>query len=102
MARWGSGEVEVWRWVENELGGSFYSRSEAVAENGITPAMIMTGQRSVRWFRELGITAMVHSFRSSAKPGLPWVVLHVLKNGSRDSSAEESMLCAAQATVTVP
>ena len=60
VARRGSGEVEVWRWVENELGGSFYSRSEAVAVNGIAPAMIMARQRSVRWFRELGITAMVH------------------------------------------
>ena len=40
VARRGSGGVEEWRWVENELEGSFYSRSEAVAENGITPAMI--------------------------------------------------------------
>ena len=60
VARRGSGEVEVWRWVENELGGSFYSRSEAVAENGITPVMITARQRTVRWIRELGITARVH------------------------------------------
>ena len=60
MARRGSGEVEVWRWVENKLGGSFYSRSEVVAANGITPAMIMARQRTVRWIRELGITARVH------------------------------------------
>ena len=45
VARRGSGEVEVWRWVENELGGSVYSRSKAVAENGITSAMITVGRR---------------------------------------------------------
>lgn len=33
-----SGEVEGWCWVEGELGASIYSRPEAVAENGITPA----------------------------------------------------------------
>ena len=38
VARRGSGEVEVWCIVEGELEGSFYSRSEAVAMNGITPA----------------------------------------------------------------
>ena len=60
VARRGSSEVEVWRWVENELGGSFYSRSEAVAVNGLTPVMITARQRTVRWIRELGITARVH------------------------------------------
>ena len=34
----GSGGVEEWCWVEGELGASIYSRPEAVAENGITPA----------------------------------------------------------------
>ena len=34
----GSGEVEGWCWVEGEHGASFYSRPEAVAGNGITPA----------------------------------------------------------------
>ena len=48
VARRGSGEVEVWCGVENELEGSFYSWSEAVAENGITPAMITARQWSVR------------------------------------------------------
>ena len=38
MAWRGSGEVELWQWAENELGGPFYSLSEAVAVNGITPA----------------------------------------------------------------
>ena len=33
-----SGEVEEWCWVEGELGASIYSRPEAVAENGISPA----------------------------------------------------------------
>ena len=40
VARRGSGEVGEWRWVENEHEGSFYSESEAVAENGITSAMV--------------------------------------------------------------
>ena len=31
-------EVEEWCWVEGELWASTYSRPEAVAENGITPA----------------------------------------------------------------
>ena len=52
--------MELWCGVENKLGGSFYSRSEAVAVNGITPAMITARQRTVRWIRELGITTMVH------------------------------------------
>ena len=38
VARRGSGEVEEWCWVEGELGASIYSRPEAVALNGITPA----------------------------------------------------------------
>ena len=95
VARRGSGEVEVWCGVENELEGSFYSWSEAVAENGITPAMITARQWSVRWFRELGITAMVYWFRSSAKLGLPWVVLHVLDgtaHGTRRRQRARSVL----------
>ena len=39
VARRGSGEVEVWCLLEFELGAPFYSRPEAVPENGITPAM---------------------------------------------------------------
>ena len=93
VARRGSGEVEVWRWVENELGGSFYSQSEAVAENGITPAMITARQRTVRWIRELGITARVHWFRSSAKLGLPWVLLHV-PNGTAHGTRRRHRACA--------
>ena len=49
VARWGSGEVEVWRWVENELEGSFYSRSEAVAANGISPASDYGGAVVGQW-----------------------------------------------------
>ena len=37
MAGRSTGEVEGWRWVENELEASFYSRSEAVAENRVSP-----------------------------------------------------------------
>ena len=58
-ARRGSGAVEVWCGVENEPEGSFYSWSEAVAANGITPVTITAGQWSVRWFRGLGITVRV-------------------------------------------
>ena len=76
-ARQGSGEVEVWCGVENELEGSFYSWSEAVAVNGITPVTIMAGQWSVRWFRGLGITVRVYWFRLSAKFGLPWLILQL-------------------------
>ena len=51
--------MEVWCGVENEPEGSFYSWSEAVAANGITPVTITAGQRSVRWLRGLGITVRV-------------------------------------------
>ena len=34
----GSGEVQGWCWVEGELAVAIYSRPEAVAKNGITPA----------------------------------------------------------------
>ena len=34
----GSGEVEGWCLVEGEIGVAIYSRPEAVAKNGITPA----------------------------------------------------------------
>ena len=78
MARRGSGEVEVWRWVENELGGSFYSRSEAVAVNGITPAMITARQWVGRWIRWLGDCGLAHWSHSKAKLGKTWVALHVL------------------------
>ena len=77
VARRGSGEVGEWRWVENKLEGSFYSWSEAVAVNGITPVMITAGQWSVRWFRGLGITVRVYWFRLSAKFGLPWLILQL-------------------------
>ena len=68
VARRGSGEGEEWRWVENELEGSFYSRSEAVAENRITPAMITVRQRLGRGFRRLGTIRDDHWCRSPAKP----------------------------------
>ena len=38
VARRGSGEVEGWCLVEGEIGVAIYSRPEAVAKNGITPA----------------------------------------------------------------
>ena len=48
LVRRGSGEVEVWCGVESELRAPFYRRSEAVAVNGITPAMITARQWMVR------------------------------------------------------
>ena len=39
----GSGEVEEWCGIENELQGSFYSWSEAVAENCALPPIVMFG-----------------------------------------------------------
>ena len=77
VARRGSGEVEVWCRVENKLEGSFYSWSEAVAANGITPVTITAVQWLVRWFRGLGITVGVYWFGLGAKLGLPWLILQV-------------------------
>ena len=67
----------MWCGVGNELDGSFYSWSEAVAVNGITLVTITVGQWSVRWFMGQGITVRVYWFCLSAKFGLPWLILQV-------------------------
>ena len=60
VARRGSSEVEVWCSVEGELEGSFYSRSEAVAVNVISPVRITARQWSDERFRGLGSSGLVH------------------------------------------
>ena len=46
--------------VEIELGASFYSRSEAVAVDVISPVRITAGQWSDKRFRGLDNSGLVH------------------------------------------
>ena len=68
----------MWCSVEGELEGSFYSRSEAVTVNGITPVAITARQWPNGGFRRLGINVLVYLFHPEAKLGKTWATLQAL------------------------
>ena len=87
---------------ESELGGAIYSRPEAVAMNGISPAMVTAAQCLVGVLRGLGINVEVYEFHLEANPCWIWRARLVsTERGGTGPSAAGSVLCACRAMATV-